>query len=515
MESNSLKDGSKLTRFELVFLIAAATVTITLVSACSPLYPFNPWEDVNVFFVVGRGIIHGLVPYRDLFDHKGPVLHFIYAFAALISEKTFTGVWIVECIAASVFAVYSWKIAKLFTVPSKISIILSAVLPGVTYTFLMFNFGGNAEELCFPFLSIAFYTGLRSLVIRKSLPSKAEALLSGIITGILFWIKFTFTGFFLGFIICILVFAIKHKKFKDLWSLIWRFTLGFFLISLPVIAYFLASKSLGYLWESYFYNNIFLYLDSAQTEVSFDLPVIKYICIPIVCLIKASMLYPSWGVTFLLSLIAPAFADKKQRSSLYLFFSVTLIFTCAFVFTKVSVLFYYGYILSYCFALILIPLIKCINKLENACKKHSKLFQSISAVIVLAIYVLLIASSKNLYLIFKPRSFLTQCRIADTIKQTEDAKLLVYDEIDSGFFTASELLPKNRFFCYLNIGEDFTEIAEEHNRLIAEGFFDYIVTTYNCECDWDNYKLIQTETGQYNDQYGNKLTEGYKLYKKC
>ena len=157
MQKQIISGTDKLKISELIFVIAAAVVTITAVSTCSPLFPFNPWDDANCFFTVGRGITKGLVPYRDLYEQKGPLLYFIYALAALVSQKSFTGAWIIECIAASVFAVFSWKTVKLFTRPSRFTIALVPVLLGITYTLKLFNFGGNAEELCFPLLSVAFY----------------------------------------------------------------------------------------------------------------------------------------------------------------------------------------------------------------------------------------------------------------------------------------------------------------------------------------------------------------------
>ena len=56
-------------------------------SKSSPLYPMNDWVDVNCFFTVGRGITHGMVPYLDLYEQKGPLIYFLYALAALISES--------------------------------------------------------------------------------------------------------------------------------------------------------------------------------------------------------------------------------------------------------------------------------------------------------------------------------------------------------------------------------------------------------------------------------------------
>ena len=218
MGTQSLKDKSKLTRFELITLIAAASVTITLVSTCSPLYPFNPWDDAICFFTLGRGILHGLVPYRDLYEQKGPLLYFIYALVALLSEKSFIGAWIIELVTASVFAVYSWKIIRLFSEPSKYMLVLMPFFLGITYSNGMFNFGGNAEEFCFPLLTIALYFGLRAIIHGDGLPKNNETFICGLITGILFWIKFTFIGFIAGFCIYIIISSIRKKNIIHLIS---------------------------------------------------------------------------------------------------------------------------------------------------------------------------------------------------------------------------------------------------------------------------------------------------------
>ena len=58
------------------FLIAF--LTLMLASKNSFLYPFNDWVDANAFFTVGKSMFHGIVPYKDLFEQKGPLLYFIY-----------------------------------------------------------------------------------------------------------------------------------------------------------------------------------------------------------------------------------------------------------------------------------------------------------------------------------------------------------------------------------------------------------------------------------------------------
>ena len=78
----------------LIFLIGA--IFITLMSKNSFLFRFNDWWDANAFMTVGKGILKGIVPYRDLFEQKGPYLYFIYAASAVISNKTFIGAYFLE-----------------------------------------------------------------------------------------------------------------------------------------------------------------------------------------------------------------------------------------------------------------------------------------------------------------------------------------------------------------------------------------------------------------------------------
>ena len=44
------------------------------------LSKMNNWVDENAFFTVGKAWGHGLIPYRDMFEQKGPVLFLIFTF---------------------------------------------------------------------------------------------------------------------------------------------------------------------------------------------------------------------------------------------------------------------------------------------------------------------------------------------------------------------------------------------------------------------------------------------------
>ena len=120
---------------------------------------------------------------------------------------------------------------------------------------------------------------------------------------------------------------------------------------------------------------------------------------------------------------------------------------------------------------------------------------------------------KNTYLMFVPKEELSQYVLADIINQTEDPKILTYDIIDGGFYLASGVSPSNRFFTTMNFIENNEEAVEEQERLIAEGYFDYIVT-YSDEYEWDNYELIAEDIDPYCDFTKVPYLDRHCLYRR-
>jgi len=53
--------------------IAAAVLAFCTTS--SPLFQLNEGTDASAYYTMGMGWAHGAVPYRDLWDHKGPLLY--------------------------------------------------------------------------------------------------------------------------------------------------------------------------------------------------------------------------------------------------------------------------------------------------------------------------------------------------------------------------------------------------------------------------------------------------------
>ena len=82
-------------------------------SCLSSLYSIPMSYDPIIYGIVGNGWMEGLMPYRDLFDQKGPLIFLIYGISFLLF-KSFWLVFLLEGAAIFVSMVFSYKIAVLF-----------------------------------------------------------------------------------------------------------------------------------------------------------------------------------------------------------------------------------------------------------------------------------------------------------------------------------------------------------------------------------------------------------------
>ncbi len=137
-------------RFLFACLLAFGVLAVC--SKSSFLYPMNDWVDVHCFFTVGRGILHGLTPYLDLYEQKGPLIYFLFALAGLISETSFLGVWIIECLCFGWFLYLGGRIAETLSGSRKTYWPAAALLSALVPMTPAFSHGSSAEEFFLPVL---------------------------------------------------------------------------------------------------------------------------------------------------------------------------------------------------------------------------------------------------------------------------------------------------------------------------------------------------------------------------
>lgn len=209
----------------------------------SPFYRYSPYTDANIYMAVARAMQNGLLPYRDVFDHKGLLLYFIYYMGSLIDRSGFLGIYVVLSLSFSIFLYYGYLLSRLFFRPM-VSIFAAFSLAFVSVASPIYiNGGGSTEELMMPFIMVCLYYMVRDLHQidhRDSIASRNRAFgyfLIGIACGAILWIKFSsliVVGFPGLFLIGVLI---TKRRFKDLFISAVSFLLGMAIISLPSVLY--------------------------------------------------------------------------------------------------------------------------------------------------------------------------------------------------------------------------------------------------------------------------------------
>jgi len=101
-------ESKKKEAFWLSVSAVMAFMFLLVASKSSPLYPMNDWVDMHCFLTVGRGWRDGLLPYRDLIDHKGPLIYFLFGLGTVITPGSYHGLFVLETLAVAAAMFFGW-----------------------------------------------------------------------------------------------------------------------------------------------------------------------------------------------------------------------------------------------------------------------------------------------------------------------------------------------------------------------------------------------------------------------
>lgn len=484
-------------RIQLVSIITAI-ITITICSKSSPIYPLNDWVDSNCFFTVGKSMLKGLVPYRDLYEQKGPLLYMLHAVAALFSKNSFIGMYFFEIIAAAVFLFFSFKTMQLYL--KRVDTTAIPLFAALIYSSDCFCHGDSAEEFCLPIFAFSIYLIAR-LFKTEQLPSLKEFLIVGVTSGAILWIKFSMLGLYLGWFCVIAVWLIKEKDIKYLFRAVGYIGIGVLIISVPILLYFTINRSLSDLYTVYFYNNLFHYSQGESSSGIISLFNNLYIGI------SKSVYYNFLPMIFIFIGMIRLIIKKKYNEFLSYF---TMLLT-TFILVYIAGRSYRYYPLIFCSfsPLGFLSVYKAIRSFISLFPRKIKKFRIIriiATVLVCSVSVLyMFTTSSNTYLLKYSRSDMPQYRFAEIINRDENATLLNYDVLDLGVYTTTGIVPNCKYFVNLNI--DLKEIMDTQNEFVRQGKVDYIVTR-DKPLTVDNYKCIATDKF-----YFEGVERTYRLYK--
>lgn len=470
-------------------LLLISVLTMLICTKSSPLYPLNDWVDSNAIFTVGKSLWSGKIAYRDLFDHKGPLLHLLHALGALISPRSFFGMWLLEVVACYFTLLFSYRIMCLFT--DRKSIVFIPLFAVLVYSSFAMIHGGSTEEYCLPFVMYALYVVLKSLKEKQPM-SRKELLAIGLTSSIIFWAKYTLLGIYIGWVIIPLILAIKDKNWKYIRDMILIILGSLAAVSLVVIGFFLITGAASDLFYTYFYCNIFKYQSGGGFSFNFIIHALKamyhnraiWLCFLVGCvwmikqkdyLILAQLLVTA-GVGILLTYY-------MFRNKVYDYYHVIYCGFCLF-----------GLIALYS------PHSRPIGALT------SRTYAVVLALSCLLLLPLCYRQSRNSYLLMTPKSETPQYQFAEIINKKPGATVLTYDTIDMGIYTVTGIIPDNKYFCIMNV--NYEEAIAEQNAIMANGSADFIVTR-NRELDSDLYREVKEVRFFFEQGYYE-----YRLYER-
>ena len=258
-------------RTDLIWIIAALALCV-IVRATFFREPLE--RDEGAYAYIGQEIRRGRVPYVDAWDHKPPMVHFIYALAFTILDEEAYAVRLAGMASALAATVLVWLVARRLFGPraAHAAAILFALFSSMPR---MQGSGSNTETFVAPFLLLAFLLYLRADERRRI----GLLIVSGIAAGLAAMTKQVAAAQFLAIPIVIVIYDLIAPSRRPAWAVkaLAVLLVGVALGVLPFIIYFAAVGALGeMIFAVVTYN--FLYvggLSYSGIAVEFDGQVVR------------------------------------------------------------------------------------------------------------------------------------------------------------------------------------------------------------------------------------------------
>ena len=471
----------------------------------SPIHTFNTHCDYQWYMTMGNGIVAGKVPYRDLFEQKGPVVYAVFALACLFQNAQFV-IWYIEVLCISLFLFFCYQIARKFLSPWLSLTVLPLVMRVLSVNRVRGVNGACVEEYCFPIFAYGLLCFLDFIMDHKK-NGWRRSLALGVCIGILFWVKYTMLEFFIVPLIIWLVLCIKEHDFLRIVQNGLLMLGGFLIVTLPIIICFAALGALDDLWQVYFMANISTYGNgnyaadyrSPWSNFAYSFFIGEYFIIMLI-----------WG------LVCFAIHNWKKRGGVLLLISA--IVSWLMVGFVGAYAYYYLPLMTYA-VLGVIYLIKVVTHMLQSVgiviKRRLVRVIWLSIVTVVS-FLAALPLVGNLVEINRGRENYVQLVVADMIaeyNQTtgQSATLFCYLMADCGFYNAAGIVPNVYYFAENSFNEEnFPEMFAAFRNTISEQKCDFVVT-YRSKYE-ENKEFLSTYYHPYIDNNLDASTLPFVFY---
>jgi len=235
-----------------ILLIVSLAILSFIFLLNSPLHPWinsDSGTDSGVFQTVALMMDNGFMPYKDTFDHKGPLIYIINWFGNKISEEN--GIWVIELVSLTIVFFFLYRIAKLKCRT------ISSLLISLISTSLLFEYfdGGNfTEEYAMLFISVSLFIFLDYLLNKRI--NRIRLITCGFCLGSVFLLRPNMISVWVVF--CTLIFfqTFIKKEWEVLKKFLFWFVIGICIICIPIFIWLSINKALIACWEDYIVFNL-------------------------------------------------------------------------------------------------------------------------------------------------------------------------------------------------------------------------------------------------------------------
>lgn len=263
---------NKLDQAGFLLLILLSIFICTLLCPFSPIYRYCFQSDESTYHIVSLGLLKGRLPYRDLFDHKGPLTYVIYALGLLLSGEATWGLWVLfTLLNALIFLLLYTNLRLLYPARSSLTGVCALLVFFLLKKSPLYATGSKPDHFVLLLLLAAEYIFLRGIREKKEdgYFSSSDMFLMGLCAGGIFMLKFNSLIYFICFLGAYFIFLLKQKALKDLLSHVLSFLGGTALVSAPFFIFFAARGALSDFIDAYFVFNL-KYAETGGFRLFFD-----------------------------------------------------------------------------------------------------------------------------------------------------------------------------------------------------------------------------------------------------
>lgn len=238
--------------------LACILIALVCLIPVSPAVRPFAGNDSSVFLLIGRGILSGQTPYRDIWDHKPPIIFFINALGWLMTPNSTWGIFIIQVLFLAVcnlitFRLFQKRISTIF-------LLVSIFLGNIQLLHVLH--GGNLTS----YYTIPFQ--MAGFLLVEEILNRSAKFQRGALLGTCFILTLLCRPTAIGIFIAAAIVLLANHSFqtiKDFLRFLAGLMTGVLIILIPLIIFFASQNALGDVWDQVYRFNRY-YTQQTQWE---------------------------------------------------------------------------------------------------------------------------------------------------------------------------------------------------------------------------------------------------------